>query len=1021
MKIRGCRLLAYVGLLVAQLSTMAHASLRDRAISELQHTVWLGKDGAPSGITSLAQTPDGFLWLGTEYGLIRFDGVRYTQADENTGERYPSETIQSLFAPRSGGVWVGLSAGTAVILVKDGKTVRYQTRDARPLGTINDFAAEENGNLWIASVHGLCELRAAEDVLRCDELDGIKRALALYVDRVGTLWVSTGSTLYARRRSDAHFAKIRDGFGSLYRIRQAPDGRFWLADIKGSVQVASIDDQGNLAIQASVAVASAGLSFDADGGLWITTLGKGLRRIRFPERVSSGVLEEGAPELERFAQEDGLSGNYAWPVLVGREGETWIGTSAGVDRFQPRSLIPAGFPAGAHDFSLAAGEDGAIWAGTTNYALMKLQGRNLQEFKEVSPEVNYVHRDQDGGIWIGASDAIYRVEDGRPVRVAPLPVRAGAEQVRSILIDRQKTISIALNLTGAYQWEGGSWTKVPPPQQVPPPAQVWAQTFDRDGRLWRAYNRGFIAVVKDGQTAVYSAADGLNVGEVRTLARGHQVMWVGGSKGLAAFDGGRFRGLVAGSSGELDGISGIVETASGDLWLRSVAGLLHYNAEALRAAFAGEPLRGERFDHLDGLPGQSAQVSPLPTLIEGTDHRLWLATGSGVVWIDPSHPIRDASPPMVRIESFVSGEQHLPLGTKVTLPQGLNRVQINYTAAALQVPERTKFRYRLDGVDTDWQDAGTRREALYNNLAPAAYRFQVTAADEDGTWNPAEASLVFEVPPLFYQTWWFRSLTALIALVVLFALFHRRMRHVLVRVTMLHQERMIERERIARELHDTLLQGVQGLILRFQATVLGMQADDPVRGEIEGTLVRANRILEEGRDKVMGLRSVTDCNLQLEQAWSELAVELSSSQEPAFELTVEGTPRELMPLIRDEVHRIGAEAIINAFRHAQARRIDVEIGYASTELRVRIRDDGRGIADEVLDAGRRSGHWGLPGMSERATWMHARLMVWSKPGVGTEIELRVPGSVAYGVSSSGFFGRLPVAFRGWSIARKGAS
>jgi signal transduction histidine kinase len=251
--------------------------------------------------------------------------------------------------------------------------------------------------------------------------------------------------------------------------------------------------------------------------------------------------------------------------------------------------------------------------------------------------------------------------------------------------------------------------------------------------------------------------------------------------------------------------------------------------------------------------------------------------------------------------------------------------------------------------------------------------------------------------------------------------FHRRMRHVLVRVTMLHQERMIERERIARELHDTLLQGVQGLILRFQATVLGMRADDPVRGEIEGTLVRANRILEEGRDKVMGLRSVTDCNLQLEQAWSELAVELGSSQEPAFELTVEGTPRELMPLIRDEVHRIGAEAIINAFRHAQARRIDVEIGYAPMELHVRIRDDGRGIPEAVLDAGRRSGHWGLPGMSERATWMHARLMVWSKPAVGTEIELRVPGSVAYGVSSSGFFGRLPIAFRGWPIARKGAS
>jgi signal transduction histidine kinase/ligand-binding sensor domain-containing protein len=979
----------------------AHASLRDRVLPELQHTVWLGRDGAPSDVTSLAQTEDGMLWLGTEYGLVRFDGTRFSYADDDTGLRYPTALVHSLFAPPGGGLWIGLHTGTAVVFLKDGKTVSYQTADATALGTVSAFAQEDDQTLWIAALVGLCRLKAGAEVLRCGDVNGLPadRPTALLVGRDGTVWVATAHALYARRRGTDRFSKALDGFGYLYRIKQAPDGRIWMADARGSVRVASWDEHGVLTLQAGIAVQSADLSFDADGGLWITTLGAGLRRLRFPEHLSSGLMPDGDVELEHFAQEDGLSGNYVWPSLVGREGEVWMGTSAGIDRFQERSLVPANFPRGAHDFALAAGEDGSVWAGTTNHPLMRLRGRDVHEFVEVPPEVTYIHRDDDGTIWIGTDSAIYRVENGRPRRVAPLPVPARSEQVTSIVVDRAKTLWIVLSLTGIYKWEQGRWAHRPPPPQIPPPANCLAQALDNRGRLWRSYSRGFVSVSDDDRTQVYGAQDGLNGGSAHSFFQGRRFMWIGASKGLAVFDGDRFHSLASSVPGELDGISGIVEMAAGDLWLRSVAGLLHYDAEAVRAAIKGAPLRGERFDYLDGLPGQSAQVSPLPTLIKSTDGRLWLATGSGVVWIDPAHLVRDAFTTSVRIESLGSGGQHLPLSEEVILPAGLNRVQINYTAAALRIPQRTQFRYRLDGVDPDWQDAGTRREALYNNLGPGPYRFQVTASNEDGVWNPQGASLVFKVPPLFYQTNWFRGLCALLAFLVLFAAYHLRMRYVVSRVDLLHRERLRERTRIARDLHDTLLQSFHGLLLQLQtANKLLPARPDTAKKTLEIAIDGAFKAATEGRDTVQGLRASNLAGDDLAAAIKTLGEDIAgqgTERSPTLRVDVAGTAQALRPLVRDEIYRIAGEALRNAFRYAGAKRIEVNFCYDEWGLRLRVRDNGKGVDQQFLGDEVRSGHYGIHGMRERAKLIGGSLAVWSAPDSGTEVELRIPASLAY--------------------------
>jgi signal transduction histidine kinase len=332
----------------------------------------------------------------------------------------------------------------------------------------------------------------------------------------------------------------------------------------------------------------------------------------------------------------------------------------------------------------------------------------------------------------------------------------------------------------------------------------------------------------------------------------------------------------------------------------------------------------------------------------------------------------------------------------LTLPARTQDLTIDYTALSLAIPERVRFRYRLEGSDTQWQDVGVRRQAFYNNLSAGSYRFEVLAANEDGVWNEQAASVNFKIQPAFYETVWFRLSCILAGLLILASAYQWRLQQILQRVDTLHNERIAEREHIARDLHDTLLQSVQGIILRFHATLLRMRESDPLRAEIEDTLLGANRVLQEGRDKVSGLRGTLDTNWKIEAALAQLARELAQQSAPTIRITTEGESRQLTPMACDEIYRIGAEALLNAVWHSGAEEVEVEIAFLARELRLRVRDNGRGIPADVLVSGARSGHWGLPGMRERATRLGAKLTISSKTDVGTEIELRVPAFVAYG-------------------------
>ncbi len=322
-------------------------------------------------------------------------------------------------------------------------------------------------------------------------------------------------------------------------------------------------------------------------------------------------------------------------------------------------------------------------------------------------------------------------------------------------------------------------------------------------------------------------------------------------------------------------------------------------------------------------------------------------------------------------------------------------MQVSYSAVSLSDPEAIRFRYKLEETDKDWHEAAAATPVAYRNLPPGFYHFGVEASDTNGSWSGAPANLAFTIQPAFYQTNWFLSLCVLTALALLYLLYQLRLTQATQRVRASMEGRMAERERIARGLHDTVLQSVQGLILKVHAGIQQIPAGQPGRQTIEKALDYADQVLSEGRDQVKNLRAAAESLTDLPAAFQRVAKEISPSRAATLRTVVEGNVRELDPIVLEESYSIGREALVNALSHSEGQLVEVEIAYDQKQFRLRVRDDGRGIDPEVLEKGARDGHWGLPGMRERASKIGGQLEFWSRLGTGTEVGLTVPAAMAY--------------------------
>jgi signal transduction histidine kinase len=438
---------------------------------------------------------------------------------------------------------------------------------------------------------------------------------------------------------------------------------------------------------------------------------------------------------------------------------------------------------------------------------------------------------------------------------------------------------------------------------------------------------------------------------------------------------------------------------------------VHIKADEIARALAnhGYSMAIERLDNLDGLVSAPEQIRPLPSAVKTSDGRIYFATRSSVVWIDPRQIPRNTTRPTVDIQSVNADGKTYDRPKELGLKANIDNLEIRYTAPSLLIPERVRFRYFMEGLDKRWMDAGDRRMALYSRVPPGKYVFEVIASNDEGLWSERARTVSIDIPPSFIQSIWFQILCGLVILMLLSLVYVVRFRQVNAQIRARIYGRVAERERIARELHDTLLQGVLSASMQLDLAEDQLAEDSPLKGLVQSVLATLRHVTEESRMALRGLRLDDVENNDLAKAFQRVKLEFPHKDTVVFRVVAQGTPRAVRTEIRNEIYRIGREAIVNAYVHSEAAAIEVEIQYARTQLSLLVRDDGRGIDSSILQEGR-DGHWGLSGMRERSQRIGATLKLLSRPGAGTEIELVVPGHIAFeedsGNSTSRWFSWL---------------
>lgn len=959
------------------------------AFMGLHHTGWSVKDGAPGPVTALAQTPDGWLWVGTPTGLFRFDGLRFEAVQMLAGQRLPASNIRSLLVSPSGALWIGDVFG-GITCYEDNRLTHYGSAEGLPGRTILRLAAGSDETVWAAAASGIYRLRHG----RWEAAGPTQpRTVDVLVDRRLTVWVRSGHRLFRRGRDDTLFRDIGPASDSdVLRMVEAADGAVWVPD--GHADWARYDPSGRLQPGGWLPgpQGRGQVLFDRASGVW-SAAGEGLAR-----QLPMSSPQEARRPQPPFTVVDGLTGEQVYTMLEDREGLVWVGTNRGLDRFRPTKLTRVGLPAGFSRLAIAPADGGALWVSSEEGRLLRVDADGRHEQALLGPDITAAYRDRDGSLWLGNMDGrLWHLAGARPTEVeAPLGV-AGRQIVQAIA--RDAAGSLWLSAGGLHRLDPTGWTRMSGRDGLPPGKPI-TMALDRQGVLWLGYPGNRVVRFAGRHAQVFDAASGLDVGNVLCLQPGDSGLWVGGDAGVSLWRDGRFH-VLTGQDGTLfAGVSGIVETAQHELWLNGTGGVSHIAADEL-ARFIAHPAQRphfERFDHRDGVEGSPAQIAPLPSAVQGADGRLWFATDGGLAWVDPEAvPSNPLSPP-IAVRSLKAGGIERPAGSKISLPPGTSAVEVGYTALSLAIPERVQFRYRLDGVDTDWQDAGNRRVAYYTNLGPGQYRFRVTAANNDGVWAYGEAALDFTVEPAWHQTRAVRLLALLLGLSLLYGAYRLRMRYVTRQLGERLRERQQERDRIAGELHDTLLQSIQALILRLQVAVDRLPQHEPARRILERSIEYTEQATAEARDRVSGLRAMNEPHTDLPSQLRRAAAELSLGEAEA-RVEVDGRERDLQPTVIDELYGAAREAMLNALRHAQAREIVARLHYGYDLFTIQVSDDGRGIDPAVLDLGRQPGHWGLVVMRERVQRIGGALHLSTGEAEGrlkgTTVTLEVPAGRAY--------------------------
>lgn len=973
-----------------------HAANNDHAggaakqpLEDLAHMSWTRRDGAPSDIAALAQTRDGYLWIGSGFGLFRFDGLQFQSYPFTAADpRLPSSDVSALAADRDGGLWIGYRMG-GITYLRGGRKVDYDSQRGLVSESTEQLLCRDDGSVWAVAdgrlMHftssGWENYSAAHGVVS----DGL---YSMFFDRDGNLWTADKGHVYELKKGAEKFALVPASAKVVNQFAQLPSGEMWISDAWKSVRPLADAKDANAVRIPGVPL----LLASRDGSVWLANDFGGLTRILHPEDAAARLVE-------RYAVPNGLTDGQTRAILEDRQGTIWVGTARGLDRFRTSPLVPFhGVPLDYYPALVADRSDG-IWLHDMDKPLMRLRDGKLS-FVGKGHGSSSLFQDSDGSVWLldQITREFYRYAEagGQPLRI---PAPPEGRQVETWCIGKDPHGALLACFEGHGLWRyDGKWEHVTAPGL--PKESPLSMLRSSDGRLWLGFAHNQIAVNDGTGYRVFGRQQGLALNSVSAFFDGGDFLFAGGSDGLAWFDGSMFHSMQLGSPGLLRGISGIVKDRFGDLWLNAGSGVIRLPEAEWKKAVENPDyaMDFQLLNEQDGLVGAPAQSKPTPSAVIDKRGLLWFATSGHLVSIDPALARRSESKPNVVLESVVeNGVVHRTAeGESVTVGAlGLKTLEFDYIGIDLSSPDRVSYQYMLEGQDKEWQDAGSRRQAFYTNLPAGEYQFRVRAASGTGPWSELPAPMKLTVKAPFYRTAWFYLLCTIPVLGLVWLIYRLRVRQITAQLRHRLEERAQERVRIARDLHDTLLQGIQGLVLRFHFATEQLPAEEPVRGVLRDALDRADLIIGEGREKVRELRAETVLAGDLDKRLCRVVDAMRAADGPVLSFQSKGQPRMLRPSVQDELYFIGREALANALRHARAAEIALELIYEARQLRLVCRDNGRGVDAEVTRAGFKGGHWGIPGMRERARSLGCKLEMVSSAGSGTLIQVCVEARKAY--------------------------
>jgi signal transduction histidine kinase/ligand-binding sensor domain-containing protein len=1038
-------LLAPLNVVAVPQATIAPTVLRLPTIEAgpLQFTRLSTVDGlSHTRVAHIIQGPQGYMWLGTQYGLNRYDGYDFKLFvhDPRRSNSLAGTFVTALFKDRDDTIWVACSQ----VLDRFDPTTETFTHfridsddEQSGDGTVVAISQDRAGFLWLSTGRGLHRMDPKTGaVVHFYHDDANPESLSTNdikwsgEDRSGNFWVGTADGLDRFDRASGRVLlhiPIRDGVG--VRFFEDGHGLFWITHGSGT-GLALFDRSSNTVTPvsfyaddppASALTGVMGVLEDRDGELWFGSPGGGVLkfdrahqrfvRYRFsggPHAVPVGAADQvitlaqdsegdlwaglhslginhfsrqtSAFHTYRHVAEDAnsLDIDFVNAVYAEKNGTVWIGNDFGLNRIDPtsgrRELLTLGLGAKPMVISVMGDGAGIIWVGTFSHGLGRYDPRSgdLRFYRHdagdphslSNDQVHKIFIDRSGTLWVATDDGLDRFDpktEGFTVYKVDKQGRR-SQSYLAIAEDQQGVLWLGTHYSGLHRLEVAS------------------------GRItvFRSKPGDIEGLRDDSVPAVLADASGL--------------IWAGTLSGLNSYDPstGTFHAYDVTDGLPANFVSCILQDSTGVLWMSTSSGLSKFNPAARTFT---------NYSAADGLPGND--LTGWGSCFKTADGRMFFAGYPGAVSFDP-RALTEASylPPVVLTDFQLFGrpvsigggsplEHAIGYTQHIRLSHEQNVFSLGFSALSYRSPRTNRYRYRLEGLDSNWTEVGSgKRTAVYTTLPAGSYIFRVQGASLRGPWGTPGTAVQIDILPPWWQTWWFRLACAVAVLLVLMSLYQWRLRQVSRRLTLRMEERVNERTRIAQDLHDTVLQGLLSVSLQLAVANQKLPESEPTKSHYAIILGLLRQLVEESRNSVRGLRKMNVESNTLEQALAHIPQDLAGYAQADLGLTVEGSTRTITPFVQEELYLIVREALANAYRHSRATKVEAVIQYEKEGLHVAIRDNGVGIDSAILESGR-ADHYGLSGMRERAKRIGAKFSVFSAVNSGTEIEIFVPATAAY--------------------------